>query len=123
MKFERGLNPKIAMGIGSVNLATAMNNTLIKGQKDWAKFMNQFIGKKVTFSLNRHAYHTEKQINGYPNTRTITIKQWGFDHRDGAQPGLHSLYFMQEETDKSFDPLCSSSQMWFVDTSKIIYLH
>jgi hypothetical protein len=120
MNFERGLEPKEAMSIGGINLQEVCNNTIFKGMTDLTKFMNQFIGKKITFSLDRNAYHTTQQIEGYPETRTITVREWDYENLGMT---YISIYFMQSEFDKSFDPLCCTAQKWFVDISKRIYVH
>ena len=58
-EFERGLNPKAAMEIGGIDLEKVCNNTAIKGLKEWNKYLQQFIGKKITFSRDMSQYASE----------------------------------------------------------------
>jgi len=48
-KFKEESDPVKDMGIGGIDLKQVYKNTALKGVKDWEKFLNQFIGKRVRF--------------------------------------------------------------------------
>jgi len=48
-KFEQGLDPKEAMGIGGIVLEDVYINTIVKAKQEWNKYVQSFKGKKISF--------------------------------------------------------------------------
>ena len=123
IKFQRGLDPKVAMDIGGIDLEKLYNDTVKKpfrqgiswkkGYNKWIKYLDSLKGKKITFGLDINVY---PQFN-FPKKRTITLDNWWFSDN------YKILYFMQSEKDKTFDNLYDNTQKWYVDMSQKIHVH
>jgi len=71
MNFERGQDPKQVMELGGFDLQKAYQETYKKGYDEYKDFMNQFIGKKVSFVVSHDAENNNyKKVNG----KRITIQ-------------------------------------------------
>ena len=107
MDFERGLDPKRAMGIGGINLQEKYDETV----GAWQKYFEQFIGKTVRFRVNSNSYTnwSDRVKSGeLVEIKTMTV-QSAQDNFFGC-PG--HLFFMEKD----------SLQCWFVDLSENIYI-
>lgn len=84
MRFERGLNPKAAMGIGGVDLQNAFNQILKDPIDKWEKFIvKTLVGKRVSgsFLVFRTTEHGRKWVP--IENATITVKEIKSWERDG----------------------------------------
>ncbi len=56
LEFQRGLNPKDAMSIGSINLNDVYYKMVVKPRQEWNKYLDSFKGKKVVFHVDKSYY-------------------------------------------------------------------
>jgi hypothetical protein len=107
MKFERGLDPKISMEIGGIDLQKKYDETV----GEWKKFYSQFIGKTIRFTIDKSAYSNwdfRLERGELTEIKTMLVKRVNGGYNNQSGP----LYFLEKE----------SGQMWFVDMSKRIYI-
>lgn len=102
IQFKRGLNPKVAMDIGGINLEDVYIKTVIKGKKEWREFIESFIDKKVTFYLDPSKYISNLYKLDKPKTFVI---------KDVNYTGDGEVYFYDQDDEK-----------YYVDVTKKIYV-
>jgi hypothetical protein len=77
--FERGINPKESMNIGGFNLGHVYNETILKAEREWKKYLDQFIGKRISFVIapNNDGLYSSYPSGTHPGERiSITVKSW-----------------------------------------------
>lgn len=110
MNFERGRDPKEALEIGGIDIGKKYEETAGIGLRKWEEFYSQFVGKTITFHVNRRIYCNwdDRVANGeLSEIKTMLVKK--ADTHYSPQEG--TLYFMEE----------GSNQCWFPDLSQKIY--
>jgi hypothetical protein len=107
MNFERDKDIKEVLGLGGIDLQKKYDETV----GEWKKYYSKFIGKRITFHVNRFVYCNwdDRIASGeLVEVKTMLVDSAHDDY--SGHPGC--LYFLEK----------GSGQCWFVDMTKKIYL-
>ena len=99
--FERGLDPKDAMGIGGIVLEDKYFDMVVKAKQKWNKYLGTFVGKTVSVYLDPDRYASVTTSN---ERKTIKVT-------DVSSDQYGRVNFQNE-----------NGTTYFIDTAKQIYI-